>query len=151
MDIEIDHAFFDYFGAPAACIGQVPPTDFEIFSLNMQQKIARPSLTKVQYHKEVKKVAIAAGGGDIPDLLQAAHDFGCDTFLTGTVEHRWALEGVQMNNRAFHKHNETLQLNLIGGTHFGTERPAMIHVADYFKLQCVPVQYIEDEVLLNAV
>jgi putative NIF3 family GTP cyclohydrolase 1 type 2 len=43
-----------------------------------------------------------------------------------------------------------LKLNLIGGTHYGTERPAMIRVVEMFRQYEVPCDYCEDEGLLNA-
>ncbi len=151
LNITVDEEFYDYFGAPAAVTGHLPQlTDYEQFSLTVQEKLQRPFVTKVQHRKTVKKVAVAAGGGELPDVLQMAYDRGCDTLLTGTVEHRWGLPGVQENNRAFHQLNESLGLNLVGGTHFGTERPALIRLLDYFGSKGIVADYIEDEQLLNA-
>jgi hypothetical protein len=71
--------------------------------------------------------------------------------LTGTVENRFAVPVLQQLNKQFHELNTKLKLNLIGGTHFGTERPAMIRVVELFKEYGVPCTYCEDEDLLNAV
>jgi hypothetical protein len=57
---------------------------------------------------------------------------------------------LQELNREFHELNTTLSLNLIGGTHFGTERPAMIRAVGMFEEYGVPCEYCEDEDLLNA-
>jgi hypothetical protein len=90
------------------------------------------------------------GGGDSPDILQQVYDSGCDTLLTGTVEHRWENPSIQESNKAFHELNKTLNINLIGGTHFGTERPAMIKVVRFFHRIGIPVEYCENEELLKA-
>jgi hypothetical protein len=75
---------------------------------------------------------------------------GCDTLVTGTVEHRWQPPSIQDVNRAFHKLNEELELNLIGGTYFGTERPAMIEATKLFNDLDVASEYLEDDELLCA-
>jgi hypothetical protein len=70
--------------------------------------------------------------------------------LTGTVEHRWSIPFVQEFNRKFHELNSRLKRNLIGGTHFGTERPAMVYVTELFEEYGIECQYCEDEELLMA-
>jgi putative NIF3 family GTP cyclohydrolase 1 type 2 len=149
--IQQEEKFYDYFGAPAALFGRINKTDFESFAEFVRTQLERPSLTLHRYHEHVERLAVVAGGGDLPDLLQMAHDQGCDTLLTGTVENRFAVPVLQDLNRQFHELNRKLKLNLIGGTHFGTERPAMIRVVELFDERGVPCSYCEDEDLLNAV
>ncbi len=150
IEISVDSLFHDYFGAPAALIGHIQKTGFNDFASRVQQKLKRPCLTLQQHLPYVEKLAVVAGGGDDPTLLQNAYDAGCDTLLTGTVEHRWAVPFVQESNRKFHELNSRLKLNLIGGTHFGTERPAMMAVTELFKSYGIKCDYCEDESLLNA-
>jgi len=148
--IEVEERFYDYFGAPAAVFGRVERADFETFAESVRTRLERPYLTLHKHRPYVQRLAVAAGGGSLPDLLQMAHDHGCDTLFTGTVENRWAFPGFQEVNRKFHELNEKLKLNLIGGTHFGTERPTMIHVVHLFDGYGVPCDYCEDEDLLNV-
>ena len=150
IGISVESLFYDYFGAPTALIGHIARTDFDDFAFRVQKNLERPCLTLQQHSPYVEKVAVAAGGGDLPDLLQHAYDFGCDTLLTGTVEHRWAVPFIQDMNRKFHELNDALKLNLIGGTHFGTERPAMLAVTGLFESYGINCDYCEDELLLNA-
>jgi putative NIF3 family GTP cyclohydrolase 1 type 2 len=116
----------------------------------VRKQLERPYLTLHQHRQHVERLAVVAGGGDLPDLLQMAYDHGCDTLLTGTVENRFAVPVLQELNRKFHKLNSELKLNLIGGTHFGTERPAMIRAVEMLQVYEVPCEYCEDEDLLNA-
>ncbi|UZJ41616.1 Nif3-like dinuclear metal center hexameric protein [Prosthecochloris sp. SCSIO W1101] len=149
--ITVEHFFYDYFGAPTALVGHVTKTGFQDFASRVCKELQRPYLTLQQHRPAVEKVAVAAGGGDLPDLLQYAYDAGCDTLLTGTVENRWAVPSFQELNRAFHELNTRLKLNLIGGTHFGTERPAMLAVTELFETYGICCEYCEDELLLEAV
>lgn len=148
LNIQIDELFFDYFGAPTALIGHINKIDFDSFALHVKEKLEWPYLTLIQNNKFVEMIAVVAGGGDIPDLLLQSHKYGCDTLIGGTIDHKWELPFIQITNKEFHKLNKKLKLSLIGGTHFGTERPAMIYVLDYFKKLQIPAKYYEDENLL---
>ena len=83
--------------------------------------------------------------------MQQVYDYNCDTLLIGTVEHRWNVPFIQEGNKQFHKLNHKLKINLIGGTHFGTERPAMIKMVEYFEKIGIKSKYIEDDTLLKAI
>ncbi len=148
--IKAGKLFFDYFGAPVALIGTIDPVNFEDFSELVRKKLQRPNLTLVKHNEKVNKIGVAAGGGDIPELLQQVFDEGCDTLLTGTIENRWNIPMVQEANRKFHELNSKLKINLIGGTHYGTERPAMIFVKKLFDKIGIDSKFCEDENLLNA-
>ncbi len=149
-NIEVDRLFFDYFGAPTALIGHVNKIKFEDFCEKIKDSIKRPELTKIKNIDFVKKVAVVAGGGDMPEILQQVFDFGCDTLLTGTVEHHWAVPFIQEENKKFHELNKVLRRNLIGGTHYATERPAMVKVVKLFQEFGIECNYCEDTQLLNA-
>jgi len=148
-DITIEKYFYDYFGAPTALVGHIQKTSFEEFSNKIQKKLNRPILTLEKYKNYVEKIAVVAGGGDLPDLLQQVYDFNCDTLLTGTVEHRWNVPFIQEGNKQFHELNKKLKINLIGGSHYGTERPAMIKFTEYITQLGIECRYIEDNILLN--
>lgn len=147
--IAIEKYFYDYYGAPTALIGHINKASFEVFSDFIQKKLERPVLTLEKNKDYVEKIAVVAGGGDLPDLLQQVYDYGCDTLLTGTVEHRWAVPFIQEGNRQFHELNKKLKINLIGGSHYGTERPAMIKFTEYITQLGIECRYIEDNILLN--
>lgn len=150
-DIKIEKYFYDYFGAPTALIGSITEISFDEYSKYVQTKLRRPIMTLEKYKEYVHKVAVVAGGGDLPDILQKVYDFNCDTLLTGTVEHRWNVPFIQEGNKQFHELNRKLKINLIGGTHFGTERPAMIKILEYIEKIGINSKYIEDDTLLNAI
>jgi putative NIF3 family GTP cyclohydrolase 1 type 2 len=147
--MKIENRFYDYFGAPTAVIGRIEKTDFDIFSESVKGAIQRPYLTLHKHRDSVEKIAVVAGGGDMPDILQQAFDLGCDTLFTGTVEHRWAIPFAQESNKRFHELNKTLKMNLIGGTHYATERPAMIKIVELIRSFGLKCEFCEDEELLN--
>lgn len=150
FSINIEKYFYDYFGAPTALVGKIEKTDTDDFAEMVKNKLERPAITCIKHKPFAEKIAVVAGGGDMPDILQAAYALGCDTLLSGTIENKWNIPYVQKLNSDFHKLNETLKLNLIGATHYGTERPAMLKVVKLFENLGIEAEYMEDEILLNA-
>jgi len=150
IDIHIDKYFFDYFGSPAALIGSVPPKSFNDFIEKAKLGMQRKTLTIEKHRENVARVAVVAGGGDEPEILEQAYNLGCDTYIGGTIENKWALPFVQESNKKFRELNKSLKLNLIGGTHYGTERFAMMKVLDYFKQLGLTASFVEDDSLFTA-
>lgn len=150
MEIEPQEWFYDYFGAPAALIGEIAPTPIETLAEKFQQVIERPSITLHNHSQIVRKVALVAGGGDIPELLEEAQWRGCDTLIGGTIENRWRLPFIQESNQKFLSLNQKLGLNLLGGGHYATERPAMQDLTTLLQYWGLPIEFIEDRSLLLA-
>jgi len=148
--VQPEDEFFEYFGSSVGVMGRIPPVDFEEYAERVRMALERPCVTRVNCRGSVAKVAVVAGGGDLPEVLEEAARAGCDTLVTGTVEHRWNIPFARDNNRRFHDLNERLRLNLVGGTHYGTERPAMIAVTRMFGQWQVPAHFTEDDSLLGA-
>lgn len=148
--ISIEKFFFDYFGAPTALIGSIEKATFENFSSSVRKNLSRPLLTLHKHRDHVEKIGVVAGGGDIVEILLELDDNNCDTLLTGTIEHRWNVPFIQEGNRKFHDLNKKLKLNLVGGTHYGTERPAMVTITQLFEEIGIESEFMEDENLLLA-
>jgi putative NIF3 family GTP cyclohydrolase 1 type 2 len=148
--VHVEQLFYDYFGSPTAVMGTTQRTTFEDFCRLIQIKLQRPCLTEHRLRPYIERIAVVAGGGDMPDILQAAFDLGCDSMLAGTVEHRWNVQFIQDANQRFHELNQKLKMNLIGGTHYGTERPAMQQFVGYFRDLRLDSKFIEDQELLSA-
>ena len=150
VGVRPEEDFFDYFSSPAGVIGKIRSVEFEAYAERVRAALGRPYVTRVNCSGTVTKIAVVAGGGDMPEALEEAARAGCDTLVTGTVEQRWNIPFAQDNNRRFHDLNSCLRLNLVGGTHYGTERPAMIAVARMFSRWEVPASFVEDRSLLDS-
>ena len=142
--------FYDYFGAPTAVVGEVGEQTLQDFAEHVRKSLLRPKIDVMQERPHVRTIAVVAGGGDLPDVLQEAYDLGADTMLLGTLENRWGIRGVQIAHQEFLQLNNKLKLNLIGGSHYNTERLAMVKVVRLFEGLGVPCEFCEDEELLRA-
>jgi len=91
--------------------------------------------------------AVVAGGGDQAKIIKAAMEAGCTTYITGTVVHRWDRDIIQKGNQEFHQLAGEARVNLIGGTHYNTEKWAVRDVALYLQQKDVRACFVEDPVL----
>lgn len=150
LNIEIEGYFFDYFGDSVALVGMIEKDNYDNYIEFVKRKLDRNLLTIEKYTDEIRKIAVVAGGGDEPEILKEAYKLGADTMIGGTIEHKWGLPFIQENNKKFRDLNKELKLNLIGGTHYGTERPAMQRLVEFFEKLNLKSTFIEDESLLKA-
>lgn len=93
---------------PYGRIGDVEEQRFENFAKNVSEKLKVNNLSLVKSRNTVKRVAVISGCGkdEINEVISA----GADTFVTGEVMHNHMVECRELG------------LNLVCGTHYGTER-----------------------------
>ena len=89
--------------------------------------------------------AVVAGGGDQVDIAKEVQSLGCTTYITGTAVHRW--KRMITANQEFKRYLRASQINLIGGTHYNTEKCAVQDVAAFLNRNGVAAQFIDDPVL----
>ncbi len=90
------------------------------------------------------KVAIQAGG-NIPEEITEAASLGINTFVTGvTRQVKSYLPSLEI-----HKLAKENKINIIGATHYSTEKFACIAMAEYFKKLGLPAEFITGEPDLN--
>lgn len=90
------------------------------------------------------KVAIQAGG-NIPEEIAEAASLGINTFVTGvTRQVKSYLPSLEI-----HKLAKENKINIIGATHYSTEKFACIAMVEYFKKLGLPAEFIVGEPDLN--
>lgn len=78
------------------------------------------------------RVAVVAGGGADVQSLEAALACGCTTFITGNAASPCGIPFVQEIRDAFRKRATEAGINVIDGTHYGTEKPAQLEMVKWF-------------------
>jgi len=88
-----------------------------------------------------KKVALVAGGGnDLETLEKIPKD--CNLFITGiTLKND--------HSKKAHEYLKKNKINLLGGTHYSTEKFSCIAMVEYFKKQGLPSEFIEGTPILE--
>ncbi|MFX1297278.1 MAG: Nif3-like dinuclear metal center hexameric protein [Promethearchaeota archaeon] len=136
--------FYEYFGVKVGIIGKT--------TLNTTTELAEKLKSVVGHGVKLwrygideikeKNVALVAGGGNEIDIVQEILDLGINTYITGVT----LLNNYSKQTHDFEKKHK---INLIGGTHYSTEKFACIALCDYFFNFNLPCEFIEDLPVLD--
>jgi putative NIF3 family GTP cyclohydrolase 1 type 2 len=140
LDIEIIKPFADYYGGLCGVIGK---TKFKTVNelKNKYSKTVGHETKLYQYgdRKILENiVAICAGGGNDIFVVEELIKNNIKTLITGvTLKNNYSV--------ATHDLEEKNQINIIGGTHYSSEKFACIAMCKYFLKAGLPAEFIEDE------
>jgi len=144
LGLEIEKPFGEYFGILAGVIGK---TDANTVG-ELQEKFTSAVGHDVKLYKygndKIKngRVAVAAGGGNDMGVVTALAEENIDLLVTGvTVKNEFSQE---VHN--FEKENK---INVLGGTHYSTEKFACQEMCNYFKKQGLPAKFIPEKSVLE--
>lgn len=90
-------------------------------------------------------VAIAAGGGSYPFVVKEVAQLGLNTYLTGFTRPLPSFEPTM----EFHRLAQKEGINVIGATHYSTEKFACISMVEYFKKIGIAAEFIEGSYYLQ--
>jgi putative NIF3 family GTP cyclohydrolase 1 type 2 len=136
--------FCEYYGVKVGIVGKTKLDTSE----ELANKIASIVKHKVKLWKygtnEIKdhKVALVAGGGNEVEVFREIVERKINIFVTGVT----ALNNYSREAHEFAKENK---INIIGATHYSTEKFACIAMCDYFKKRGLPCEFIEDKPILE--
>lgn len=132
--------FFEYYGGLVAVFGKTEyGTMRELRERFTAEMGHRTSLYRYG-SDEIKgnKVAVAAGGGNLVEILEEIAAAGVNTFVTGvTIK-------VESTDDA-HDYASEKGINITGGTHYSTEKPACQAMCGYFRKLGLETEFIEGE------
>lgn len=136
--------FYEYFGVKVGITGKTGCKSPE----ELNNKVASVVGHKTRLWKygadEIKNgtVALVAGGGNSVEILQEVANLGINVFVTG-------ITALNDYYREAHDFAKEKKINIIGATHYSTEKFACIAVCGYFKNLELPCEFLEDEPLLE--
>jgi putative NIF3 family GTP cyclohydrolase 1 type 2 len=88
------------------------------------------------------RIAVVAGGGNLPEVLEEIANEGVNTLVTGITVKKG-------NSLKAHDIAKEKGINILGGTHYSTEKPACQAMCDYFKKLGLPSEFIDDAPVLE--
>lgn len=146
LEIKPEGEFFEYFGVKVGIYGttelDTPEELTEKLSsvIGHKAKLWKYGLDEIKNHK----VALAAGGGNMVEIIKEVVDLNINTYVTGIT----VLNDFSRNVHEFEKENG---INLIGGTHYSTEKFACMAMCNYFINVGLPCKFIEDHPVLEDI
>jgi putative NIF3 family GTP cyclohydrolase 1 type 2 len=81
-------------------------------------------------------VAIIVGGGNDVEMLQEIAKEGVNTFITG-------ITALNSHSQKAHDFAKEHKINVLGGTHYSTEKFACQAMCDYFRKSGLESQFVE--------
>jgi putative NIF3 family GTP cyclohydrolase 1 type 2 len=90
------------------------------------------------------RVAMAAGGGAIVEILDASLERGCQTYVTGNAATNCRLDFVQAQVRAFRERADAAGVSLIDAMHYGMEKPPQLAMAEWFRARGLDAEFMPD-------
>jgi len=133
-------------GLNLGLIGKVPEKRLSDLIKRLNKVLDyRVKLNKV--NDDVGRVAIVTGGGFVPELIEQAKERGVGTYITGIITPNASKYDLKTYREKFSKINK-LGLNIIGCSHYLTEKWAMLYSINYFSEIC-KAEFIEDKEALN--
>ncbi len=144
LKIKPEKPFGFYFGSLCGVFGK---TDLEtVQDLRKRFKeVVGHEISLYNYgDNEIKSkiVAVIAGGGNNVDMLEEIAKASINTFVTGiTIKNDYS--------KKTHEFAEEHKINILGGTHYSTEKFACIAMCDYFEKIGLPSEFVEGEPLME--
>jgi len=141
LQLQVTDEFCEYLGTKVGVICETNFTKLADFAQHVNNVIGHDIKVR-QYGDEIIKnntVAIAAGGGCIDFVARELTALGINTYLTGLSKPMPAFQpGME-----FHRIARKNKINVVGATHYSTEKFACIAMVDYFKSLGMEAEYIE--------
>ncbi len=139
LEIAPEGEFFEYFGVKVGIYGKTELKTPEELAEKLRAVVGHKVKLWKYGSNEINDnyVALVAGGGNEVEIVQEIIDLGINTYITGITL-------LNEYSKPTHAFEENQKINLIGGTHYSTEKFACIALCDYFKKIKLPCKFIED-------
>ena len=144
LDTKPKKAFVPYFGSLCGVIAKTSFTTIEDLRNKFQEAVGhKVSLYKYGDDKiKNKTIAIIAGGGNQLEMLKEIAKAGINTFVTG-------ITAKNNHSKTAHEFLEKNKINVLGGTHYSTEKFSCIAMVDYFKKIGLAAEFVEDKPVME--
>ena len=144
LGVEPDKTFGMYCGALCGVFGKTECKNVQVLRDKFTTAIEHRTSLYQYGTDEIRdqKIAVVAGGGNDMFILEEIAAEGINTFVTG----------VSMKagfSKEPHDFAEKNRINILGGTHYSTEKPACQAMCEYFSELGLPAEFIEGEPTLE--
>lgn len=140
LDIEIEKPFAQYRGALCGVIGKTKCENIEELNDKFSKVLGHTTRLYLYGNSNIMdgKIAIVAGGGNNNDTISEMLENDVNVLITGI--------SVNSENYAdIHKLEQKNGINVLGGTHYSTEKFACQRMCDYFNSLGLDCVFIEGE------
>jgi len=143
LGLEIIEPFLEYGGGFAGVIGKTTHNTVQTLSDAFSLAVGHATKLYAYGNAEIagEKVAVIAGGGSDHAFLHTVAEKGVNTLVTGiTVE-----LDTHIKTAVAHQYAREQGINILGGTHYSTEKFACQRMCDYFAKLGLVARFMEDK------
>jgi putative NIF3 family GTP cyclohydrolase 1 type 2 len=135
--------FAPYFGGLAGVFGKTSTDSVQELKSIFEKTIEHKASLYNYGSEKIKdgKVAVVAGGG-LDECIREVAEYGINVFVTG-------ITAKNSHSQKAHDFAEASKINLLGGTHYSTEKFACIAMCGYFKKLGLPSKFIPDKPIME--
>jgi putative NIF3 family GTP cyclohydrolase 1 type 2 len=147
IGVQPERYFFEYGGVEVGVIGTIDLATLSELAERVNNAVGH-DVKVCNYGSDViidSQVAVVGGGGGEPDIASEVADMGLNTYVTGIT----GIFETYPPSAQFHEVCKEKEINVIGATHYSTEKFACIAMVDYFKKLGLPAEFIEDDPVLS--
>lgn len=139
LEIVQEGEFYEYFGVKVGIYGKTALNTTELLAEKLRMVVGHKiKLWKYGSNKiKDNNVALIAGGGNEIDIMREVLGLGINTYITGVTL-------LNDYSKPTHNFEQKHKINLIGGTHYSTEKFACIALCEYFINLGLACEFIED-------
>jgi putative NIF3 family GTP cyclohydrolase 1 type 2 len=144
LRVEPEKSFAPYFGALCGILGKSGLDTVQELKARLESAIGHEARLYKYRDDDIKNgtVAVVAGGGNDVEILEETGKAGVNTFVTG-------ITAKNDRSKKAHEYAEQNGINILGGTHYSTEKFACIAMCEYFRKNGLPSEFIEDEPVME--
>lgn len=138
--------FYEYFGVKVGIIGRTELKAPEELANKLASVVGHKTKLWKYGSDEIRdgRVALVAGGGNDINALKEIAELSVNTLITGVTL-------LNDYSREAHNFAKEKRINLIGATHYSTEKFACIALCDYFKKLGLSCEFIKNEPILEDI
>jgi putative NIF3 family GTP cyclohydrolase 1 type 2 len=147
LNIEIVDEFCEYEGVKCGVLCKTDKktatelAEYVNFIVGHEVKLIRNGSDEIHNGR----VAIAAGGGSVGFAAKEIFELGINMYITGNTRKVPLVESIT----EFHRIVEEKKINVIGATHYTTEKYACIAMVRYFEKLGIPAEFLEGKYYLE--
>ena len=137
LNIKVEKPAFMYMGAYCGVIGTTDCKSIEELSNHYSQTVGHKTSVYAYGNENGNKIAVCAGGGNDMFVINEMVENNIKTLITGiTIKNDYS-----QKTHNFAKENK---INVLGGTHYSSEKFAPMEMCKYFNNLGLPSKFIND-------
>ena len=141
LQLPVKDEFCEYLGCKVGVICGTDFTKITDFALHVKKLVGHDIKIRQHDDENIKegRIAIAAGGGCMDFIVREVSELGLNTYLTGITKKILSFEPCM----EFHRIIKENKINVVGATHYSTEKYACMAMKDYFAGIGIEAEFIE--------